>query len=108
MRESVIAKEISIATAPSFCIRWSRSVTRHWGARFHERRRCCMVQATISKLGILVIKVQLAVWGDMHHHLASDQAGLLFLTEDLECETTKRDGVISFDLALGGGGEEAV
>src|SRR5215210_6333955 len=44
----------------------------------------------------------------MHQHLARDQAGLLFLTQDLECEPTKRDGVISFDLALGGGGEEAV
>src|ERR1043165_2324372 len=44
----------------------------------------------------------------MHHHLASDQAGLLFLPQDLERETTKRDGVISFDLAFGGGREEAV
>ena len=44
----------------------------------------------------------------MHHHLASDQAGLVFLTQDLECETMVRDSVISFDLALGGGGEDAV
>src|SRR3954447_11288516 len=66
-----------------------------------------MVQVTISQLRMLVIKVQLALGGDMHQHLASDQAGLLFLTQDLECEPTKRDGVISFDLALGGGGEEA-
>src|SRR5215204_2320374 len=67
-----------------------------------------MVQLTISKLRILVIEVQLALWGDMHHHLAGNQAGLIFLTQDLECETTKRNGVISFDLPLGGGGEEAV
>src|SRR5215204_3644478 len=67
-----------------------------------------MVQVTISKLRILVIEVQLALWGDMHHHLAGNQAGLIFLTQDLECETTKRNGVISFDLPLGGGGEEAV
>ena len=44
----------------------------------------------------------------MHQHLASDQAGLLFVTQDLECEPTKRDGVVSFDLALGGSGEETV
>src|SRR5829696_4774858 len=82
---------------------------RNWVFRCSEwRRRCGLVQATISKLRMLVIEVQLALWGDMHHHLASDQAGLLFLTEDLECEATKRDGVISFDLPLRGGGEEAV
>src|SRR4051794_35324566 len=67
-----------------------------------------MVQVTISQLRILVIEVQLALWGDMHHHLAGDQAGLLFFTEDLQRQTTKRDGVVSFDLPLGGGGEEAV
>lgn len=44
----------------------------------------------------------------MHHRFASDQAGLLFLTQDLERETTKGDGVVSFDLTLGGSGEEAV
>ena len=44
----------------------------------------------------------------MHHHFASDQAGLLFFTQDLEGKTTKRDGVISFDLPLGGGGKETV
>src|SRR5829696_9379570 len=82
---------------------------RNWVFRCSEwRRRCGLVQATISKLRMLVIEVQLALWGDMHHHLASDQAGLLFLTEDLECEATKRNGVISFDLPLRGGGEEAV
>src|SRR5215212_10252680 len=64
-----------------------------------------MIQLTISKLRILVIEVQLTLWGDMHHHLAGNQAGLFFLTQDLECEPTKRDGVISFDLALGGGGD---
>src|SRR4026207_1254885 len=44
----------------------------------------------------------------MHHHLASDQAGLLFLPQDLQGKPTIRDGVISFDLSLGSGGEEAV
>src|SRR5215212_6323929 len=67
-----------------------------------------MVQVTISKLRILVIEVQVALRGDMHHHLAGNQAGLIFLTQDLEGETTKRNGVISFDLPLDGGGEEAV
>src|SRR4051812_3886725 len=67
-----------------------------------------MVQVTISQLRILVIEVQFALWGDMHHHLAGNQAGLIFLTQDLEGETTERNGVISFDLPLGGGGEEAV
>jgi len=51
---------------------------------------------------------QLALGRNMHHHFASDQAGLLFLTQDLKGETTIRDGVVSFDLPFGGGGEEAV
>src|SRR5215216_415991 len=67
-----------------------------------------MVQVTISQLRILVIEVQLALWGDMHHHLAGNQAGLIFLTQDLEGETMKRNGVIGFDLTLSGSGEEAV
>src|SRR5215216_2488361 len=65
-----------------------------------------MVQVTISKLRLLVIEVQLALGGDMHRHLASDKAGLFFLPQDLERKTTKGNGVISFDLTLGGGGEE--
>lgn len=73
-----------------------------------ERRRGRMVQAPISKLRILMIEVQLVLGRNMHHHLESDQAGLLFLAQDLEGETTKRDGVVSFDLPLGGSGEEAV
>src|SRR5829696_993105 len=67
-----------------------------------------MVQVTISKLRMLVIEVQLALGGDMHHHLAGDQTGLIFLREDLERESAIRDSVVSFDLTLAGRGEEAV
>ncbi len=107
-KDSIIAKQISIATAPGFCIRWSRGVARTWGARFGKQRCYLLVQATISELGIVMVEMQLTFGGDMHHYLASGQTRLIFFTENLQCQTTVRDSVISFDLALGGGGEEAV
>ena len=67
-----------------------------------------MVQPPISELSITMIEMELTLRGDMHHNLASDQARLIFFTEDLQREPTVRDGVVSFDLALGGGGEDAV
>jgi hypothetical protein len=42
-----------------------------------------MVQAPMSELSIMMIEVQLALWGNMHRHFAGDQAGLIFFTEDL-------------------------
>jgi hypothetical protein len=49
-----------------------------------------MVQVTISKLRMLVIEVQLALGGDMHHHLAGNQAG--FGSHDVphQAKITKR------------------
>src|ERR1051326_2191781 len=40
--------------------------------------------------------------------LQATRQGCSFFTADLQRETTIRDSVVSFDLALGGGGEEAV
>ncbi len=67
-----------------------------------------MVELTVFELGVLMIEVERTVWGDMHCHLAGDQARLIFLAKDLQHQTTIRDSVIGFHLTLGGGGEEAV
>src|ERR1041385_4981013 len=67
-----------------------------------------MVQPPISELSITMIEMEFTLRGDMHRNLASDQARLLFFTEDLQCQTTVRDGVISFDLPLSGSGEKTV
>ena len=56
--ESIVAKEISVATTARLRIRWLRSIRRHWFFRCSEwRRRGGLVQATISKLCMLVIKM---------------------------------------------------